>query len=291
MRILIAGGKGQVGSDLAEVLRGGYEAVALGRDEFDISREAGLERVLDEVRPSCLINAAAFTRVDACETEREAAWRVNAEAPGFLGWACRGRGIPLLHLSTDYVFDGRKPPAEAYAEDDPTGPLSFYGESKLEGERQVLASGAESLILRTAWVYGMAGPNFLKAVLKRALAGQALKVVDDQWGAPTWSHRLARQIRRLIAEDAGGLFHAAAEGAATWYQVAREFFRLMKLDAALSPCKTSEYPTAARRPANSRLENRRLRAMGLCEMKDWREDLAEFVERFRERLIEEARAS
>lgn len=291
MRVLIAGGTGQVGSDLAKVLTEGYEVVALGKADLDVSRESSIDGVLEEIRPAYLVNAAAFTQVDACESQREMAWRANAEAPGFLGWACRERGIPILHLSTDYVFDGRKPPTEAYTEEDPTNPISFYGESKLEGEKQLMASGAEALILRTSWVYGIEGRNFLKAILKRALAGQALKVVNDQWGAPTWSHRLALQIRRLIAEDVGGLCHSAAEGATTWYEVAREFFRLMEIPVSLAPCETSEYPTAARRPANSRLENRRLKALGLNEMKDWREDLTEFVGLYRERLIEEARAS
>lgn len=291
MRILIAGGKGQVGSDLAELLKAEHEVIALGHEDLDICQETSIQGVLNEIRPAYLVNAAAFTQVDACESERELAWRANGEAPGFLGWACRERDIPLLHLSTDYVFDGRKAPQEAYVEDDPTGPLSFYGKSKLEGERQLLASGAAVVILRTAWVYGISGHNFLKAILRRALSGQALKVVADQWGAPTWSHRLALQIRSMMQSGEVGIFHASAEGATSWFEVATEFFRLMEIPAQLNPCTTAEYPTPAKRPANSRLENRRLKASGLSEMLDWREDLAVFVGKYRERLIEEARAS
>ncbi|MCE9626000.1 MAG: dTDP-4-dehydrorhamnose reductase [Deltaproteobacteria bacterium] len=291
MKILITGGEGQVGRDLQALLSQDFEVVALGKGLLDISKEEGIARALQEHRPGLMVNAAAFTKVDACETERDLAWKINAEGPGLLGWACRKRGLPLLHLSTDYVFDGAKSPLECYVENDPTGPLSFYGLTKLEGERQILGSGVESLILRTSWVYGIHGANFLKAVLKRALSGQALRVVNDQWGAPTWSHRIAVQIRRLIRSESGGIYHAAAEGATTWYEVAREFFDLMKVEARLSPCTTAEYPTPARRPANSRLANRRLINEGLSEMRDWKEDLAAFVTQYRDRLIEEARAS
>ncbi len=290
MKVLITGGKGQIGSELRALLSPDFEVLALAKDELDISQGETIERVLQERRPSLVVNAAAYTKVDACETERALAWRVNAEAPGYLAWACRERGIALLHLSTDYVFDGAKDPAEAYSEDDPTNPLSFYGLSKLEGERQVLASGADALILRTAWVYGGTGANFLKAILRRALQGQALRVVNDQWGTPTWSFRIARQIRRLIEAEAGGVFHVAAEGVATWYEVARTFFELMKLEVDLVPCTTAEYPTPARRPANSRLAIRRLAAAGLSEMRDWREDLATFVAQNRESLLQEVKA-
>jgi len=291
MKVLITGGRGQIGSDLQRVLREDYEVVALGKDAVDISRAVEVERVLDEQRPGFVINAAAFTKVDACETERELAWKVNGEGPGILAWACKGRRLPLLHLSTDYVFDGAKDPSQSYSEDDPTRPLSFYGLSKLEGEKQIQDSGADALILRTAWVYGIHGANFLKAVLRRALQGQALRVVNDQWGAPTWSYRIAQQIKRLMGQEAGGLYHTAATGAATWFEVARLFFDLMKVDAELNPCTTQEYPTPARRPANSRLANRRLEFAGVSEMRDWREDLQAYVEQFRDRLIEEAKAS
>ncbi len=291
MKVLIAGGQGQIGTDLQAVLRGEFEVLAPGKVDLDITQGSSIARFLDQGRPSYCVNAAAFTKVDACETERDLAWRTNGEGPGFLAWACRERGIPLLQLSTDYVFDGAKPPDEAYREEDPTAPLSFYGISKLEGERQVTSLGGEALILRTAWVYGIQGHNFLKAVLKRALAGQALKVVNDQWGAPTWSHRISQQIRRLIEADAGGVIHAAAEGKTTWFEVAQAFFQLMDIRVELNSCTTAEYPTPARRPANSRLENRRLRELGLNEMRDWREDLAAFVEEYRDRLIEEAKAS
>jgi dTDP-4-dehydrorhamnose reductase len=290
MRILITGGTGQIGSDLAKVLHGTHEILALGKEGLDITQSDIVTARLTDFAPNYVVNCAAFTKVDACEQQQELAWRANAEGPGILAKACGAKNIPLLHLSTDYVFDGARPPSQSYSEEELTGPISCYGKSKLEGERQVFANTDRAVILRTAWVYGAVGNNFLKAILRKALKGERFRVVDDQFGAPTWSYRIALQIRRLIEHGAKGLFHGTAEGATHWFEVAQAFFAAMAMDVDLVPCRTADYPTPARRPANSILENKRLKALGLNEMQPWREDLTEFVGQFKDRLLLEARA-
>lgn len=288
-RILISGGTGQVGSELKALLGRDHEVLAPRHGEWDLSK-AAFPPALRDFQPNYLINCAAFTKVDAAESQREAAWLVNAVAPGRLAEACYEMGIPIFHLSTDYVFDGRKPPPQPYLESDDPSPLSVYGESKLEGERQVHLNAGDWVVLRAAWVYGMAGRNFFKAILAKALRGETLKVVSDQFGAPTWAATLAAQVAKLIGSEAHGLYHASAEGHATWYQAAVEFFRLMEVEAEIQPCSTAEFPTTARRPANSILENLRLKTEGLNLMRDWRADLADFVGRHRAELLKEARA-
>ncbi|HKY63460.1 MAG TPA: dTDP-4-dehydrorhamnose reductase [bacterium] len=288
-RILISGGAGQVGSELQACLSREHEVLAPAREEWDL-RKAAIPAKLREFRPDCLINCAAFTKVDLAESERETAWLVNAVAPGRLAEFCYELGIPIFHLSTDYVFDGRKPPPHPYLESDEPAPLSAYGESKLEGERQVHLNAGDWVVLRTAWVYGAAGRNFFKAILVKALRGEPLKVVSDQFGAPTWAATLAAQIVALIGSEAHGVYHASAEGYTTWYEAAVEFLRLMEVEAEVAPCSTAEFPTAALRPANSILENLRLKTEGLNRMRDWRLDLSDFVRRHRAGLMKEARA-
>jgi dTDP-4-dehydrorhamnose reductase len=290
MRILITGASGQVGSDLKRVLNGSHEVLALDKASLDITQEQVVFSQLQRFQPDVLINCAAITKVDLCETERDLAWKVNGKAPGILARACREQSIPLFHLSTDYVFAGTNPISQPYLEADPTDPISFYGKSKLEGERQILTNTDNAIILRTSWVYGYVGANFLKAILRRACEGKKLRVVNDQVGSPTWSLRIAHQISRLLESEARGLFHATAEGSTTWYQVAQVFFVAMGMEVDLEPCSTADYPTPARRPANSILENARLKALGLCKMLPWQEDLTEFVGQFKDRLLQEARA-
>jgi len=214
MKIFIAGSRGQLGHDSIEILSPRHEV--LGRDlpELDIASAESIVAVMEPFRPDVIINCAAFTKVDACETERAAALAANAVGPGRLARFAREHGARLIHISTDYVFDGARPPPEPYRESDPVGPVSYYGVTKLEGERAIAREGGAWAILRTAWLYGINGRNFLKTILKRALGSpaQPLKIVNDQYGSPTWSHRLARQVERVIESGAEGLFHATAAG-------------------------------------------------------------------------------
>ena len=197
----------------------------------------------------------------------------------------------LIHISTDYVFDGLRKIPEPYVETDKTNPLSYYGLTKLEGEKAVRRITENHAILRTAWVYGIVGKNFLKTMLKLALKNprREIKVVNDQFGSPTWSFRLAEQIEKIMVEDGRGTYHATSEGYCTWYGLATRFLERMKIAHSFLPCTTEEYPTPAKRPANSILENARLKESDLQVMKDWEEDLDQFVFLYRARLLHEAK--
>ncbi len=288
MRVLILGGDGQLGRDCRSVLAERHEIRALDLPGFDITRERDLTAAMEPWRPDAVVNCAAYTAVDRAEQEREACRLVNADAPERLGRLCAARNLPLVHVSTDYVFAGRKAAPRTYREGDPTRPVNHYGRTKRQGEIALLQSGARCAILRTAWLYGRHGGNFPKAILQRALSrpSEPLKVVADQWGSPTWSWRLATQIRRVIETQPfpRGVLHASSQGFTTWHGFAVAFLREMGIDVEVRPCRTADYPTAARRPRCIILENRRLEAGGLDEMAAWESDLRRFVEQHGEAL-------
>jgi dTDP-4-dehydrorhamnose reductase len=291
LRLLLTGAHGLLGSELARVLGEAHEVHTFGHAELDIGDAGQVEAVIRRLAPHWVVNAAAFAKVDACESQQDLAFRVNAQGPRNLALALQKQGGRLLHVSTDYVFPGDRPIPLPYCEDDAPGPLSVYGHSKLAGEQAVgQVLGEEAVIVRTAWLYGAGGPNFLKTILRLVLAdpSRTLRVVHDQHGSPTWSFRLARQIKVLLEAEARGLYHATAEGHCTWYELAAAFFQLMDLKVNLQPITTAEYPTPAVRPKNSILENRRLKEAGLNVMRPWQQDLAEFVETFRASLLQEA---
>jgi len=290
MRILVTGSKGQLGSDLLDVLPPPCTARGLDLPELDITDARSVRDAVETFRPDVVVNCAAYTRVDAAETDPHAAWAVNEEGPRNLAQAAAGCGARLLHVSTDYVFDGVRPRPGVYTERDRPTPASVYGASKLGGEEAVRDALPEHAILRTAWLYGAQGQNFLKTILRLALEdpSRPLRVVDDQYGSPTWSGRLARQIVALL--DTGrGLYHASAEGSCSWYELAGTFLEALEVAHALEPCTTGEYPTAARRPTNSVLENERLKEEGRNVMLPWQDDVRAFASRYRDGLLREAR--
>lgn len=291
-KILITGGSGQLGYDCCRVLKRNHELLVPARTALDVGDYDAVRDVVGSFRPDVVLNCAAHAKVDACEDEKETAWRVNAEGPGNLARAANVCGAMLVHVSTDYVFDGSRPVTEAYGEDDSANPLSFYGRSKLAGEENIMAVGGRQLIIRTSWLYGIEGRNFLKAILRKAVhePQKEIRVVNDQFGCLTWTGRLALQIEHLLAAGFEGLCHATAEGSGSWFDVAAVFLSAMAVPHRLSSCGTDEYPTRAARPRNSKLENRRLNDASLNVMKPWREDLGEFVARFRDRLLQEAEA-
>ncbi|HOW97620.1 MAG TPA: dTDP-4-dehydrorhamnose reductase [Kiritimatiellia bacterium] len=291
MRIFVTGSKGQLGRDSLDVFASLAEVAGLDLPDLDIADAGAVERTLSAFKPDAVINAAAYTQVDRAETDREAARRANADGPRVLAEYVERHGGLLVHVSTDYVFDGRRPPPRPYVETDPTGPASVYGRTKLEGEEAVRRATERHLILRTAWLYGASSRGFLRAILGRAVSnpGAPLRVVNDQFGSPTWSWRLARQIRKALEGGARGLYHAAGEGACTWFDFAAEFLRLLNVPARVEPCPATEYPRPAPRPRNSVLENARLKAEGLQVMRPWAEDLAEFARLHGERWLREAR--
>ena len=216
---------------------------------------------------------------------------VNATGPELLARQCAAHGARLVQISTDYVFDGNRPAPAFYTEADTPNPLSMYGRSKQAGDDAVQAYADNFLILRTAWLYGIGNRNFLKTMLRLALADpeRTIRVVNDQHGSLTWSWRLARQIERLLDSDLRGIVHATAEGHSTWYEGARFFLDAMDVPYSMEPCTTADYPTPAHRPANSILENCRLKEAGINGMADWRDDVRLFAERYRDQLLAEAR--
>ena len=293
-RLLITGAGGLLGDELTRLCREGawaarVEAVPLGVADLDVTDDAAVAVGLDRHRPDVVVNCAAYTRVDDAEHEVEAAMRVNGEAPGRLAARCRDRGVRLVHPSTDYVFDGRK--RTPYVETDAVGPLSAYGRSKLAGERAVAAAYGEDpvvatstaphdwLVVRTQWLYGRVGPAFVKTVLRRAGRGEPLRVVDDQWGAPTWGRDLAEAIVALVEAGAGGLVHVANAGAATWYDVALAALEARGLAGRvpLARVPTSAVPRPAVRPAYGVLDCARYRRLTGRAMRPWREALADFL--------------
>jgi dTDP-4-dehydrorhamnose reductase len=281
MRLLITGWQGQVARSLVEAAanRSDVAALAIGRPALDVCLRPSILRSLADHAPDIVINTAAYTAVDTAESEPEAAFALNRDGAALLADAAQARNIPIVHLSTDYVFDGSK--STPYTEEDSVAPLSVYGRSKLEGEQAVIAHNSRHVILRTSWIHSPFGANFVKSMLKLASEREVISVVDDQLGSPTYAGHLAEAIlnicRAVVHGDIGnaawGVFHAAGSGEATWCGLARGIFARSK--ELGGPCAevvaiaTSDYPTAARRPINSRLDTRKLSAVFGISLPDW----------------------
>lgn len=265
MRILLTGRNGQVGWELERVLGGLGELTATDRGSVDLSQSESVSEAVKRARPDLIVNAAAYTAVDNAESEPELAMLVNGTAPGILAEGAKRLGALLVHYSTDYVFDGAKP--SPYVEEDAPNPLGEYGKSKLAGEEAIRRSGCRHLILRTSWVYGPRGRNFFLTIRRKAAEGHDLRVVDDQRGVPTTSRFLAEETVALLKKEASGVLHLVPSGATTWYGFARE---IVKDKVRVDPIKTGEFPTAARRPANSVLDNHKAAALLGRPLADWR---------------------
>ena len=285
-KLLITGAAGQLGQALVQAgARQGWEVVATDAHNLDITDLQLVQGELSRQRPEVVINAAAATRVDDLESDPDGALRVNALGPRNLAVACRRLGVKLIHLSTDYVFDGTKP--GPYVEWDATGPLSVYGRSKLLGEEWVRQQCPDHFIVRTAWLYGVPGPNFVTAILARGrhLAPDGeLKVVQDQRGTPTSALALAPQLLALAETEAFGTYHATCQGETTWYEFAGLILKTAGITVRVTPCTTAEFPRPAPRPANSVLENRLLRVAGLDHMPAWQAAYQQFWEVYGDRL-------
>lgn len=290
-RILLSGGTGQVGWELARSLLPLGEVIAPARADFDLARPDDCAATILRLRPDVIVNPAAYTAVDKAESEPELAQRINAEAPAAMAAAAARIGALFVHYSTDYVFDGAK--AEPYDEDDTPAPRSAYGRSKLAGEEGVRASGARHLILRTSWVYAARGQNFLRTVLRLAAQREELRIVADQMGTPTWARwvaeataqALGQTLRQTLCksqppwdgtEFESGTFHLTAQGGTSWHGFAQRIVdRCRARDCAalrvreLRPITTAEYPLPAPRPANSRLDCRRFTARFGVELPPW----------------------
>lgn len=277
MKLVVTGAGGQLGRDVvlhAESV--GDDVIALDREALDITDPVAVRELLASVRPDAVINAAGYTAVDACETNQATAFAVNADAVGHLSAACELVGAHLVHVSTDYVFDGTS--NRPYREDDATNPQSVYGRSKLAGE---IAAGPAAAIVRTSWVCGEHGDNMVKLVLRLAAnPDQQLAFVDDQRGHPTFTADLAPALRRLAVDRRSGIHHVTNQGAVSWYEFVREILAAAGDDPdRVRPIATAELepPRPAQRPANSVLDNAAWRAAGYEPLRDFREPLAELV--------------
>ena len=283
MRILISGQHGQVSRELQKRLGALGELVVLGRDQLDLAQPEQIRQQVRRVRPDLIINAAAYTAVDKAESESRTAFAVNAEAPGILAEEALALGIPLIHYSTDYVFDGRK--NAPYTEDDAPDPLGVYGQSKLAGEHAINAVQGQHLILRTSWVYSTHGHNFLLTMQRLLQEKPELRIVADQIGAPTWAGTIADSTLALIERwqagetGAWGTYHLTAQGETSWFGFAQAIGAALREQgkpcANLLPIPSSDYPTPAARPLNSRLNCARLlREWGVAQP-DWQTALRE----------------
>jgi dTDP-4-dehydrorhamnose reductase len=267
-----------LGTDLVVALNETpHEVFPLDVPDIDITDSDGLRVNLLGLKPDVIINSAAYTDVDGCETNREHAFLVNGTGAGNAAAVAAEIGATLIQISTDYVFDGGKD--GAYLPDDPTDPLSIYGESKLEGERQIQEKTSEFLILRTSWLYGKKGKNFVEKILKLAEQRDSLKVVDDQKGSPTYTVHLASAILQLIDTDLRGIHHLTNSGWCTWYGFAKEILSIKGLKTQVDPCITKEFPRPAKRPANSVLGcGSAYEALG-GPLPLWKEALKEYMEK------------
>ena len=275
--ILLTGAAGQLGFELARLLPAHGELVALDRAALDLADGDAVSAMIRQVRPRIIVNAAGYTAVDRAESEPELANAINARAPAILAAEAKRRDALLIHYSTDYVFDGTS--AEPYREEDEANPLNVYGRSKLAGERAIVAAGGAHLVLRTSWVYGWQGQNFLLTIRRLAAERDVVRVVSDQFGVPNWSRTLAEATAALVSRGAAhlaaksGIYHLSGRGRASWFDFARAILD-GATDPRVVPITTAEYPTPACRPASAVLGTAKLEETFGIALPDWRETLA-----------------
>ncbi|MCG6860148.1 MAG: dTDP-4-dehydrorhamnose reductase [Chromatiaceae bacterium] len=289
-RILLIGADGQVGWELNRSLTPLGQVIAASLDgargpRVDLADLRSTRALVEESAPDVVVNAAAYTAVDKAEGEAELARCINVEVPGMLGELLRGRGVPIIHYSTDFVFSGES--KRPYREDDEPGPLNVYGETKLGGEQSLLASGANAIILRTSWVYGVRGHNFVRTMLRLFAEREELRVVDDQVGAPTWSRMLAEVTAQILyrilrgdleLERIKGVYHATNGGETSWFNFARTILHVSGGSCSLLAIPTSEYRTPACRPAYSVLDNAKLEETFGLSLPDWEVSLRQCLD-------------
>ena len=273
-RVAILGGEGMLGTDLAEICRQqGFVVKVFDLPGFDITDSQQLKQAVEAA--GLIVNCAAYTNVDGAESEAELAYRVNAEAVGRLGAIAKESGKWVLHVSTDFVFDGHLD--RPYVESDPTNPINTYGRTKLAGERLLSDSGCKYCIIRVEWTYGSAGNNFVTKLIQRAKDTKTLRVVDDQFGSPTATTEVAKVISRFLPKMTEGIFHFASAGYVSRYEMAGFIFDKLAMDVNLLPCKTSDFSSPAARPLNSRFDCGKISALLDEPIRPWQEPLEDFL--------------
>ena len=271
MKILILGYKGMLGHEFVDVFKKGNELVLWDRDQIDISQKEEVIKKVGELKPDIVINAAAYTAVDDAESNKDLAYQVNGYAVGFLATVCKEINALLVHFSTDYVFDGEN--HLGYKENHPYQPLNMYGKSKALGEKFILDIKPRYYLIRTSWLFGKHGKNFVETMLRLAKEGKDLKIVNDQFGSPTYAKDLAEKVKKLIeSHQPSGIYHITNSGACNWYEFALKIFELADLKPNVKPVKSEEFPTPAKRPTYSMLVNTKL-----SPMRKWEEALRDYL--------------
>ena len=274
MKILIIGANGMLGSDLKEVLKS-HELILTGSKDLDITDQNKVYQFISEKSPDIVINAAAYTAVDNCETHYNDAYAVNALGPKYLAIACKNNNIPLIHISTDYVFEGNK--KSPLVEEDKLGPRTVYGKTKLEGEKFIQENCKKYFIIRTAWLFGINGKNFVQIMLNLSKNQKEIRVVNDQIGSPTSNYDLSKSIKELLNSDKYGIYHLTNKGECSWYEFAKKIFELSKIDIKVIPISTEEYPRPAPRPHYSVLNNQKWINSGFTPMRNYEDALNEYL--------------
>lgn len=275
-KVLITGAKGQLGVDFVKGLSEEYDTIELAKEELNIINLDKTINIVREIKPNIVINAAAYTNVDKAEKEVDLAYQINALGARNLAVACLETQSKLVHISTDFVFDGER--NEPYIEFDKTNPLSTYGKSKLAGEELIKEIHPKHFIFRTSWLYGKNGNNFIKTMLRLAKEKKTLKIVNDQKGTPTYTKDLVEAIKKVMETDAYGIYHTSNEGECTWYEFAKHIFEILKIDIAILPITTKELNRLAKRPAYSVMRNYMLDLGFNYKMRNWKSSLKSFIE-------------
>lgn len=277
MKVLVTGVKGQLGYDVVnELEKRGMTAIGVDIDEMDITDAVSVNKVIKEAAPDAVIHCAAYTAVDAAEDNVELCRKVNAEGTANIAEVCKELDIKMMYISTDYVFDGQG--ERPWEPDDERHPLNVYGQTKYEGEVAVTDALDKYFIVRIAWVFGVNGKNFIKAILNKAKTVDTLTVVNDQFGSPTYTYDLARLLVDMIQTEKYGFYHATNEGICTWYEFACEIIRQAGMDAKVLPVSADQYPAKAKRPTNSRMSKEKLTENGFEKLPAWQDALKRYLE-------------
>ncbi|SHK08092.1 dTDP-4-dehydrorhamnose reductase [Hathewaya proteolytica DSM 3090] len=292
MKIIITGANGQLASEIKRIYDDKRSALGainkdfliselifLDKDQLDISNEKNVEECLFSIRPNVVINCAAYTNVDGCETNQELAFKVNSLGPKNLARMCEILGAKLIHISSDYVYNGQG--NEPFREYDLESPVSIYGKTKLLGDKYVQQFSSKYFIVRTSWVYGTKGKNFVYTIINKAKETGKLKVVNDQFGSPTNAEDLAYHIAKLISSEEYGVYHCTGNNICTWYDFACAIIKYTNIPCDISPCATGEFKTVAKRPAYSYLDNMMMRNTVGDDMRNWEDALCEFLDRIK----------
>lgn len=277
MKVLVTGVKGQLGYDVMNELAGRkIEAVGVDIEEMDITDGQSVSGVMKEAQPDAVIHCAAYTAVDAAEDNQELCMKVNGEGTQNIANVCKELNVPMVYISTDYVFDGQG--ERPWEPEDEQCPLNVYGQSKYEGELAVQNTLDKYFIVRIAWVFGVNGRNFIKAILNRAKEQDFVTVVNDQFGSPTYTYDLARLLVDMVLTDKYGIYHATNEGICSWYEFACEIFRQAGVQAEVKPVDSSAYPARAKRPSNSRMSKDKLESSGFKRLPAWQDALGRYLD-------------